>query len=109
MRGFNLVVLSGNVVNAPEYGRTSSTDAMSFLLASSRPSSTGSVTAHVKVNVYIEGLLRICEMKLQKGKYVQVQGELMNRDGRSGQLVEIRARDILFFADKVPEGEEAYD
>ena len=50
----------------------------------------------MKVNVYVENLIRICKSKLTKGRYVIVEGELMNREGQYGELTEVRAREVLF-------------
>lgn len=97
MKGINKVILSGNVLDNIEYGRmTNNAEACSFQVASDRHTSSGVVTAFVKVNVYVEGLIRICRMKLIKGMYVLVEGELMNRDGKHGDLTEVRAREIIF-------------
>jgi single-stranded DNA-binding protein len=65
-------------------------------LASDRFISGDKITVWVKVNVYIEPLVKACRAKLTKGGYVIVAGELMNRDGRHGELTEVRAREIVF-------------
>jgi single-stranded DNA-binding protein len=97
MKGINKVILSGNVLGTIEYGRVSSgSEACSFQVASDRHSASGVVTAFVKINVYVEGLIKICKLKLLKGTYVIVEGELMNRDGQHGDLTEVRAREIIF-------------
>ena len=104
MKGINSVHLSGNVLGNIEYGRVSKGgEACSFSVASDRHSANGVVTAFVKVNVYVDGLVRICRAKLAKGIYVLVQGELMNREGQHGDLTEVRAREIIF----LPRGEDA--
>lgn len=96
-RGFNKVFLSGNVLDNIEYGSVGKgAEACTFQLASDRKTASGVVTAYVKVNVYVEGLIRICKMKLAKGAYVVVEGELMNREGKYGDLLEVRAREIIF-------------
>jgi hypothetical protein len=100
MKGLNKVIVSGNVLGNIEYGRvTNGSEVCGFSVASDRHSANGVVTAFVKVNVYVEGLVRICKLKLFKGAYALVEGELMNRDTRAGTgLLEIRAREILFLA-----------
>lgn len=104
MKGINKVIISGNVLGSIEYGRmTNGAEACGFSVASDRHSANGVVTAFVKVNVYVEGLIRICKTKLLKGTYVLVEGELMNRDGQHGDLTEVRAREIIF----LPRGEDA--
>jgi len=50
----------------------------------------------VKVNVYVEALVKLCRLRLQKGCYIIVEGELMNRNTPSGRLTEVRAWEILF-------------
>lgn len=109
MKSFNAVHISGRVLDGIEYGRTGNqSNACSFTLASDRTASGGEIiTVTTKVNVYVEGLLRICKLKLAKGCYVVVLGELMNRDGIHGVLTEVRARDILFFTKLNPDGDEA--
>lgn len=102
MRGINRVVISGNVSGSAAFQETSNgTQVASFNLASDRHDPSGSVvTAWVKVNVYIENLVSVCRLKLYKGAYVIVEGELMNRefnrDGQRGQLTEVRAWEIVF-------------
>lgn len=98
MRGVNKVVISGNVTGSIEYGRTGKGDGVcGFHMASDRHASGGDiVTAFIKINVYAEGLVRVCKSKLIKGVYVLVEGELMNREGQHGGLTEVRARDIIF-------------
>jgi single-stranded DNA-binding protein len=99
MKGINKVFLSGNVLENIEYGRVGNgSEACSFQVASDRHTANSIVTAYVKVNVYVEGLIRICRMKLAKGVYVLVEGELMNRDGKHGGLTEVRAREIIFLS-----------
>lgn len=109
MRGLNKVFLSGNVTGAIEFGRTGKGDEVcGFHLASDRHTQGGQVvTAFVKINVYIDGLVRICKTKLVKGVYVLVEGELMNRDGQHGGLTEVRAREILFLSKEDSKGEYA--
>lgn len=97
MRGLNRVVVSGNVSGDINYGTLpDGTKVLSFSVASDRHTSGDTVTAWVRVNVYIEALVEICQDRLRKSGYVLVEGELMNRDGRHGKLTEVRARDIIF-------------
>jgi single-stranded DNA-binding protein len=67
-----------------------------FTIASDRHSRDHVITAFVKVNVYGHGLVLSCRNKLAKGGYVFVEGELMNRDGRHGELTEVRAQKVIF-------------
>jgi single-stranded DNA-binding protein len=99
MRGVNEVTFGGNVSGGIKYGETrNGSPTCSFQIASDRHANGKVVvTAWVKVNVYGTKLVNPCQTKLQKGSYVVVVGELMNRDGRLKELVEIRARDIIFF------------
>jgi single-stranded DNA-binding protein len=92
------VIVSGNVTGAFEFGKTGAgAEVCGFHLASERRTSGGgAVTAFVKVNVYIEGLVRVCRTRLAKGVYVIVEGELMNREGQHGDLTEVRAREVIF-------------
>ena len=98
MRGINRVVVSGNSTNKIQFSRTSNgSEVCTFTLASDRPGSNGStVSAFVKINVYSGGLVDVCRTRLTKGVYVLVEGELMNRDGQMGELMEVRARDLIF-------------
>lgn len=98
MKGINVICISGNVGERINFSQTGSgVQACSFSLASDRHASGGDViTVWAKVNVYGAGLVELCRNRLGKGSYVQVKGELMNRDGQHGQLTEIRAQDIIF-------------
>lgn len=98
MRGINRVLVSGGVTNRIEYGSTGSgSPVCSFTVATSRPGSQGAiVTSFVKINAYSPGLVDVCRARLCTGAYVIVEGELMNRDGRLGELTEVRARDLVF-------------
>lgn len=97
MRGINRVVISGNVSgNINSATMTDGNEALSFSIASDRKINGGTVTAWVKVNVYIDQLVRVCKSRIHKGGYVLVEGELMNRDGVHGELTEVRAREIIF-------------
>jgi single-stranded DNA-binding protein len=94
-RGINHIWLSGNVSGTPVYGTThSGSECCSFVLVCDRPGSGGvTVKCFVNVNVYA-GLVDICRKKLAKGVYVQVVGELMDReDGRGSDA---RAKEIVF-------------
>lgn len=99
MRGVNHVTVSGNVTGSKLMFQTMSggRDVCSFEVVSHRQTpGGGQVKAFVKINVYIEALVKICETRLEKGIYVIVEGELMNRDGQYGELTEVRAREIIF-------------
>ena len=114
MRGLNKVIVSGNVTGAIDFGKTGNgLEVCGFHIASDRYASGGQVvTAYIKVNVYVDGLVRICRTRLIKGVYVLVEGELMNRDGPHGDLTEVRAREVVFWEkelkqEKEPSGEVA--
>lgn len=97
MKGLNKVFLSGLVLDSANYGHVGNgSEACTFRVVSDRHGSNGVVSACVKINVYVEGLIRICKLKLFKGTYVLVEGELMNREGQHGDLLEVRAREIYF-------------
>lgn len=97
MRGINKVILSGNVTSRIDYAQTDGgSEVCSFVLASDRHSTGGVVTAYVKVNVYIDALVRLCRSRLEKGSYLLVEGELMNRTAPSGKLTEVRAWEMIF-------------
>ena len=97
VRGINRVTISGNVKEKMSFSSTANnTPACTFTLASDRHSSSGIVTAFIKVNAYGDGLVSACRAKLAKGVYVIVDGELMCRDGQLGDLVEVRAREVIF-------------
>lgn len=103
MRGINRAIVSGNVKGKITFSPTGSgTNACSFTLASDRHASGGVVTAWIKINAYGDGLVDICRRRLNKGVYVLVEGELMNRDGQMGELTEIRAKDIIFLDGLAP-------
>lgn len=97
MRGINKVIFSGNVSGGIKYSETTNgSPTCSFQVASDRHAQAGKVvTAWVKVNVY-GVLVKTCQTFLKKGCYVIVDGELMNRDGQLKELVEIRARELVF-------------
>ena len=101
MRGMNKVILSGNVTGTISYAQTGNgTDVCTFILASDRHAGGGVVTAYIKVNVYIEGLVSLCRNRLDKGCYLLVEGELMNRNSPIGRVVEVRAHELIFVSDK---------
>lgn len=100
MRGINKTILSGNVSREINYGTMSDgASALSFTMASDRHANGTTVTAWVKINVYIDALVEQCRTHLACGGYVIVDGELMNRDGRHGKLTEVRAKEIVFVKD----------
>jgi len=109
VRGINKVIVSGNVTGAIEFGKTNNgLEVCGFHIASDRHTSGGGiVTAFIKVNVYVDGLVRICRTRLVKGIYVLIEGELMNRDGQHGDLTEVRAREVIFLAKEEAKGEVA--
>ena len=98
MRGLNKLIISGNVSGDINYATLpSGGEVLSFSIASDRRSSGGGVlTVWVRINVFMEPLVRICRERLVKGGYVLVEGELMNRDGNCGRLTEVRAWEIIF-------------
>lgn len=96
MRGVNRVVISGNVTDKIAYSSTGNgVPTCTFVLASDRYTRDSVVTAWVKINVYGK-LVEVCRTRLVKGRYVLVEGELMNRDGRLGELTEVRAKEVIF-------------
>jgi len=103
VRGINRTIISGNVSRDIHYGTMpGGGSALSFTMASDRVANGTTITAWVKVNVYLDALIKVCRGQLMCGGYVIVDGELMNRDGKYGRLTEIRAREIVF----VKEGRE---
>jgi single-stranded DNA-binding protein len=108
MRGLNRVIISGNVGGKIAFADTGSgTPVCSFYLVSDRHSSGGTVvTARVKINVYGENFVRLCRARLVKGVYVLVEGELMNRNGKLEELLEVRTKEILFLSRDEGESEE---
>lgn len=101
MRGVNKVVISGNVGDRITHGKTGSgVPACSFSVASDRKDGRDTITAWVRVNVYGEELVRDCKERLEKGIYAIIDGELMNRDGKVGELTEVRARSIVFISNR---------
>lgn len=92
------MIISGNVSGDINFSELPGGDpALSFALASDRrDGGGGQVTVWARVNVYIIPLIDICRIRLKKGGYVLIDGELMNREGVHGKLTEIRAREIIF-------------
>ncbi len=92
MLGHNQVWLSGNVGANVKRGKTrDESPACSFSLASETENRG---TTWVRVNAY--GDLAVdCMESLGKGAYCSVVGELMNRDGRHGEIMEVRAKDVI--------------
>jgi single-stranded DNA-binding protein len=104
MRGHNFVWLSGNIGGKIVSGKTRDNEpAYSFSIATDdgvRPATW------VRINTYSQLALR-CQQRVVKGIYAIVAGELMNREGKCGELTEIRAKDIVFFpAAMIPEPEK---
>lgn len=104
MRGHNLAIISGNVGANIVIGKTTtdSRSACSFAIASQNDKRR---LTWVRINAY-DKLAEYCSNKLHKGIYVSVVGELMNRDGKFGELTEVRAHQVIFqnamTGDKVP-------
>lgn len=93
MRGHNVVVLSGNIGGNIVISETKDKrSACSFGVASQNDKHR---LTWVRINCY-DGLADYCSPILDKGLYVSVVGELMNRDGRHGELTEVRAHQIIF-------------
>jgi single-stranded DNA-binding protein len=93
----NLVVLQGTVAGRIEFSETGNGSAVcTFEMVVKRPAKDTVVSAKPKINVYGDGLVETCRRELSKGRLVTVQGELMTREGRIGDLTEVRARTITF-------------
>lgn len=92
----NHVSISGNVGKLEFATTGNGSPVCNFQMASDRRARDNTITAWVKVNVYSKGLVEVCRSRLRKGLKVWVEGELMNRDGRLGELTEVRARKVLF-------------
>lgn len=102
MRGINKVIVSGNTSDSAHYHSTDNgTPCATFKLASDRRGiNRGEViTTWVKINVYNEALVSLCEKRLKKGVYVIVEGELMTRKAAHGEVIEVRARELIFNED----------
>lgn len=94
MRGINKVIVSGNVSEDVQFIQTSGSKEQTlctFFIASDRHTQGHVVTAWVKVNVYIDALVKLCKARMHKGVYVLVEGELMSRG-------EVRARELIFLS-----------
>lgn len=93
MRGHNVVMLSGNIGGNIVNGKTrDDRPAFSFGVASQNEKKR---TTWVRVNSY-DKLAEYCATTADKGLYVSVIGELMNRDGKYGELTEVRAHQVIF-------------
>lgn len=103
------MILSGTVLDV-QFSRTSKGyDVCTFTLDATRPGREGrEVTAYVKVNVYVKGLVESCKDRLDLvNSYVLVDGELMNRDlSRNDTTLYVRALDVLFLDDGCSPGGE---
>lgn len=96
MKGHNQVWISGNVGGKVSNGFTKDNKpACSFSLASE---DLGRGVTWIRVNAYGPLAVR-CQGSLSKGRYLSIVGELMNRRGRHGELMEVRAREVVFFAE----------
>lgn len=101
MQEVNLAILSGNSGDV-FFGKTAvkSDDVCSFMLFIDKDK-TREHTTRVKINVFGALALRCERETLAKGDFVIVQGELMNRNLKSGSpagnletVIEIRATDV---------------
>ena len=99
MRGINKVLVAGNVGRNISFDTTDTTKeaACSFRVFSDRGRGDNLVTAWVRVNVYGEGLVGLVRDRIERGSYVLIDGELMNRRTKTGVYTELRARDIVVF------------
>ena len=98
MKGMNHVWLAGNIGGRIIFGRTRDDDlACSFSVASDH----GGGTTWARVNAY-GTVAAQCQGRAEKGVYVMVRGELMNRHGQFGELTEIRALDVVFLPAPTP-------
>ncbi len=94
MKGLNFVVVSGNVGTISQGKTGQGVSAYSVLIA---VESTKNTTVWVRVNVYSD-LAKKCINKIDKGDYIIVEGELMERRRSVDDtvLIEIRAREVIF-------------
>ena len=93
MIGHNRVWLSGNVGGSLKEGKTRDDSlACSFSLASE--ASVHGNTTWVRVNAYGD-VAEHCIDGLDKGSYCSIVGELMNREGKHGEIMEVRALEII--------------
>ena len=98
MRGTNAWHGSGNVASDVSYGHTGKGEpACNFRIAVEQAHKQ---LTFLRVNVY-GGNVEVCRLRgLQKGDYVLVQGELMNRSGHgqsNDTLTEVRCQEIVIF------------
>lgn len=92
MRGINVVCLSGNLTGYIKTGETGGGHGFcSFSLVSEQK---GGRTTLVRVNVFADGLVKMCEPRLRKGDYLVISGELMNQ--KDSRMLEVRALEIIF-------------
>jgi len=96
MKGHNQVWLSGYVGGKILFSSTRAGEpAFSFAISSGEGHES---SIWVRVNAY--GPIAIeCRDNLNKGAYCQVLGELMNRNGKYGELTEVRAKDVVIYAE----------
>jgi len=94
MKGINVVTVSGNVGTMYASKTGTGVTAYSMLIAVDSKKGT---PVWVRVNVF-GGLARKCNDKIEKGDYVLVSGELMERKVSTDDitLLEIRAKEIVF-------------
>lgn len=96
MKGVNHVSVSGNVGDKIEFGETGrGAEACGFNMAA-EPRTGGAGPVWIRVNVYDPALIAECKRRLARGTYVVVDGQLMNRAGRFGEITEIRAKELIF-------------
>lgn len=101
-RGINVVAVSGNVTESITFSQTNSGHGVcSFALVTEQKEEK---TTFVRVNVFQEGLIKLCRDRLRKGLYVVVTGELMNR--KSSSQTEVRAHDVVFERERQRHAEE---
>lgn len=99
--GINRISLSGQVVQQIYFNATPNGEpAGSFFLRSERRKDGRVIAVRVKVNVYGESLVSVCRVKVVSGAYVVVDGELMNRNGKTEELVEVRAHTVVVPAEE---------
>ncbi len=95
-QGINRVSISGCVVGKINFDTTSTNEpAGSFFLHSERHKEAKIIAVRAKINVYGGQLVSLCRVKIVSGAYVVVDGELMNRNGRFEELVEVRAHTVV--------------
>ena len=94
MKGHNQVWLSGYVGGKILFSNTKSGEpAFSFGISSE---DSGDNVTWVRVNAY--GPIAVnCKERVSRGSYCQVLGELMNRNGKFGELTEVRAKDVVCY------------